>query len=202
MSADVLSRAIEPFYTTKPAGSGTGLGLSMVYGFARQSGGRFEIDSEERAGTTVRLYLPVAPEHTPAEATRDSPATDLPLGTEKILVVEDDPDVREIAVAALSSLGYQVIQAGDGPAAVTVAADIDDLDLLLTDVVLPKGMSGPVVSEEIKRLFPGIKVLFMSGYSGDALLEHGALRPGIELLSKPYSKSALARRVRSVLDRR
>ncbi len=202
MSADVLSRAIEPFYTTKPAGSGTGLGLSMVYGFARQSGGRFEIDSEEGAGTTVRLYLPVAPEHTRAEAPRDSPATDLPLGTERILVVEDDPDVREIAVAALSSLGYQVIQAGDGPTAVTVAADIDDLDLLLTDVVLPKGMSGPVVSEEIKRLFPGIKVLFMSGYSGDALLEHGALRPGIELLSKPYSKSALARRVRSVLDRR
>lgn len=202
MPPEILGRAVEPFYTTKPAGSGTGLGLSMVYGFARQSGGRFEIDSEEGVGTTVRLLLPVAPERALTEVPKEKAVTDLPQGTERVLVVEDDPDVREIAVAALSSLGYQVTQASDGPAAVRAAARLEGLDLLLTDVVLPKGMSGPDVSEEITRLFPGTKVLFMSGYSGDALMEHGALRPGIELLSKPYSKVLLARRVRSVLDQR
>ena len=200
MPPDVLSRAIEPFYTTKSTGAGTGLGLSMVYGFAGQSGGQFEIDSKEGVGTTVRLLLPATSSAAVIQPPREIPSDALPEGNEKLLVVEDDPDVRDIAVAALSSLGYHVTQAGDGPTAVALAASLTDLDMLVTDVVLPRGMSGPDVSVEIRRLFPRAKVLFMSGYSGDALLEHGALRPGIELLSKPYSKTALAKRVRSILD--
>ncbi|NQV79086.1 MAG: response regulator, partial [Alphaproteobacteria bacterium] len=201
MPPDVLSRAIEPFYTTKSTTAGTGLGLSMVYGFAGQSGGRFEIDSKEGAGTTVRLLLPATSSPKPTTVPKAISPQILPEGNEKLLVVEDDPDVREIAVAALSSLGYHVTQAGDGPTAVAVAAGLTDLDLLVTDVVLPRGMSGTDVSVEIRRLFPRVKVLFMSGYSGDALMEHGALRRGIELLSKPYSKAALATRVRSILDK-
>ncbi len=198
MAPEVRDRAFEPFFTTKEVGKGTGLGLSMVYGFVAQSGGQVTIESEAGKGTTVRLLLPRAPDDAPrATGTIVMPQERLLTGIETILVVEDDAEVRRIAVSMLEDLGYQVLQAADAAAALAVTAAAAKIDLLLTDAVLPQGLSGRELAETIRARRPGTKVLYMSGYGGgpDGLIEEGA-----RVLSKPFRKSDLALTVRSILD--
>ena len=202
MSPEVMNRAFEPFFTTKPTGVGTGLGLSQVYGFARQSGGHIRIYSEIGEGTTVKLYFPrlTGTPDIPAWSAREVPA---PAGSrdgrETVLVVEDDPQVNQLAVEALEERGYQVLSAPDGAAALQLLEDAQ-IDLLLTDVVLPGGMNGRQLSEEIQRLRPGIKVLYVTGYTRNAIIHQGRLDPDIELLTKPFTAEALTRKVRQILD--
>jgi signal transduction histidine kinase len=201
MSKEVVERALEPFYTTKPVGQGTGLGLSMVYGFVKQSNGHIKIYSEQGHGTTVKLYLPAAE----AERDDDRPATaqsELPMAKqgEVVLVVEDDPMVLRLAVQLLTRLGYQTVEAHNGPAAIPILEQDGRIDLLFTDVVLPKGMNGAQLALEAQKRRPGLKVLYMSGYTANAIIHHGVLDQGVHLLTKPFRKLELAHKVRQVLD--
>ena len=198
MSRDVLDRAFDPFFTTKEPGRGTGLGLSMVYGFARQSGGHVLIDSAPGRGTDVRVYLPRMDE--PEDhAGRDT--DEAPVGTERILLVEDNQMVRDHTEALLASLGYQVLAVPDGHEAIRWLRDGLRPDLLLTDVILPGTLTGRDVADEAQRQLPGIRILFTSGYTGNVLLTRGRLPPGVDLLRKPYRRRDLAERVRVSLDR-
>jgi PAS domain S-box-containing protein len=195
-----LGRVFEPFFTTKEKGKGTGLGLSMAYGFVKQSGGHVAIQSEPGRGTTVRLYLPRAAqdgEARPQGAGR--PATPVSGGAETILLVEDDPLVREFARSQLASLGYTVLQAQDGAQALQLLAGPQPVDLLFTDVVMP-GMSGRELAERARRQRPGLRVLYASGYPEDAIMHDGRLEAGVQLLAKPYRRDELARRIRQALD--
>jgi CheY-like chemotaxis protein len=199
MEADVADRAFEPFFTTKEVDEGSGLGLSMVYGFARQSGGHVKIFSAENHGTSVWLCLPRAETAEPAAVPVATPSQ-LPRGHETILAVEDNAAVREVVVTQLESLGYRVVPAEDGPAALRLLAEIADIDLLFTDLVMPNGLSGRHLAEEVVRLRPGTRVLFTSGYpswAGKLVVEFGPEGP---LLQKPYKKKQLAEKVREVLD--
>lgn len=200
MPVDVQQKAFEPFFTTKQKGKGSGLGLSMVYGFARQTGGQVRIYSEPEAGTTIRLYIPRADVET---YTRQAPAasSSLQSGTEQILVLEDDELVRRHTVNSLRNLGYDVTECANGPAALTYFEAEERFDLLLTDVMLPGGMTGKQVADEAVKHAPDLKVLFMSGYTQNAIVHHGRLDPGVELLSKPFRMADLARKVREVLDK-
>ncbi len=200
MAPDVMARAVEPFFTTKDVGEGTGLGLSMVHGFAMQSGGELVILSEEGRGTTTKLYLPRASGEVDPAAARI--AVDAKGGKgETVLVVEDDSDVRELAKTALESLGYRVRTAADAQAGLAALEAAPRIDLLFSDVVLPGAMSGPELAREATRRFPDLKVLFMSGYVEGALHAGTSLRDDADLLTKPFRKRDLARRVRAVLDR-
>jgi PAS domain S-box-containing protein len=201
IAPEVLDHVFEPFFTTKEVGKGSGLGLSMVYGFAKQSGGHIKIYSEVGQGTTVRLYLPraVSSEEEAAQ-TGEAAGSTPPRGDETILVVEDDPDVRSYVVTVLKVFGYNILEAEDGPAALTMLAGRPRLDLLLTDVVLPKDMNGRRVAEEVRKLYPEVRVLFTSGYTENAIVHNGTLDEDAELLAKPYTRETLARRVRTVLD--
>jgi signal transduction histidine kinase len=195
MTRDVLAKAFDPFFTTKPVGKGTGLGLSMVYGFAKQSGGHAMIDSESGQGTIVRLYLPRT---TGSEVVPEPDATDREAarGDETILLVEDNDLVRAHTEAMLRGLGYSVLAAADGPAALDVLQAGAVPDLLLTDVVLPGGMSGRDLADAAARLVPGLRVLFTSGYPGNVLLENGRMGAGVELVGKPFRRAQLAARIR------
>jgi PAS domain S-box-containing protein len=199
MSADVLACAFEPFFTTKRDGHGSGLGLSMVYGFARQSGGQVKIYSEPGHGTTVRIYLPRADGEAPG-ARSSGAAEDLPRGDETILVLEDDDLVRGHTVASLHSLGYTVLEASLGSQALDILRGSARVDLLLTDVVLPGSASGRVVATAAVALRPTLRVLYMSGYTENSIIHHGRLDPGVELLSKPFRLGQLASKIRAVLD--
>ncbi len=203
MSPETLERAFEPFFSTKEPGKGTGLGLAMVYGFVAQSGGFARIYSEEGIGTTVKLFLPcvASDEINPVDSQiKDAPARQrLPRGSEKILIVEDDEDVLAFTAAVLSGLGYQVLTVSGGNDAISLIEQNNDIDLLLTDVVMP-GINGEELSLRAKEVQPELKVLFMSGYTENALMNKNRLKPGIQLLSKPFSRYSLASRVRSVLD--
>jgi PAS domain S-box-containing protein len=194
-----LSRVFEPFFTTKAVGKGTGLGLSMVYGFIKQSNGVIRIYSEVGMGTTVRLYLPrtgAVPEAAPEPV-----AGEMPRGRERIIAVEDDPQVRDGVVEQLRSLGYTVFEANSGEAALAmlVAADAP-FDLLLTDVVMPGRLGGKGLADEVARRWPQMAIVFMSGYSEDAITHEGRLDPGVRLLTKPFRKHDLATMVRKALD--
>ena len=193
------ARVIEPFFTTKGVGEGSGLGLSMVFGFVSQSGGHLEIDSEEGAGTTVHVYIPRSEGEAPRSRLPDA-VESLPHGGETVLVVEDEPDVREYAVEVLSDLGYRVLAAVDGVQAVGILEAEARIDVLFSDVVMPGGLSGREVADRAILLHPGIAVLFASGYSKDVLLDEGRLRPGVHLLSKPYGPGDVARAIRTLLD--
>ncbi len=201
MSKATVERAFDPFFTTKAPGQGTGLGLSMVYGFVKQSGGHAKIYSEEGHGTTVRLYLPRAfasgAEHTAAST--DIPAPPASKG-ETILVVEDDPGVLDFEREALASAGYRVLEARDGAEALERLEANPAIEMLLTDVVLPGGMNGRQVAEAVRERRPEIKVLFATGYTRNAIVHHGRLDPGVVLLSKPFSSDELLRAVRRILD--
>jgi CheY-like chemotaxis protein len=199
MAADVVERAFEPFFTTKGVGKGSGLGLSMIYGFAKQSRGHLKIYSEVGHGTTVRLYLPRGKAlETAAAATAAS--TESQRGTETILVVEDDPDVRQLAVTQLRSVGYKVLEAPDGASAISLLGSEARVDLLFTDVVMPGGMTGQQLAQKARRQRPQLKVLFTSGYTPESVVHQGKLDAGIHLLSKPYRRDGLARKIREVLD--
>ncbi|MCH8999350.1 MAG: type II toxin-antitoxin system prevent-host-death family antitoxin [Proteobacteria bacterium] len=200
MAPEVIEHVFEPFFTTKGVGKGSGLGLSMVYGFIKQSGGHIAIHSEVGRGTTVALYLPKAAALDEEKAAAERKPKALPRGEETVLVVEDDPDVRSFVTNALRGLGYDVLEADDGPSVLSLLDDMPEIDLLVSDVVLPGGMNGLQIAEAIRKLRPRIKVLFTSGYAQSAIVHHGQLDEGVELLAKPFTREALARRVREVLD--
>jgi len=197
MPVAVRDRVFEPFFTTKgEAGKGSGLGLSMVYGFVKQSGGHIKIYSEEGHGTTIRLYLPPA---RLVESVPAPPVAPILNGHETILVVEDDVLVRDFVVAQLRGLGYTTIAAGDGREALSHVLSGAAFDLLFTDVIMPGGINGRELAEEVTRHRPRTRVLYTSGYTGSAIIHHGRLDQGVLLLSKPYRKSELARMVRIAL---
>ena len=199
MTPDVLARVFEPFFTTKPDGKGTGLGLAMVFGFVKQSGGHVKIYSEPGEGTTVRLYLPRAVGALPSMI-RSSLPSELPRGTATVLVVEDEPDVREIAVAILVDLGYRVLEAANGEEALHMfGANAAAIDLLLTDVVLPGKVRGREIAERVTAMRPEIKVIYMSGYTETSILHHGLLGEGVQLITKPFKREELAHRIAGVL---
>jgi len=196
----IRDRVFEPFFTTKAVGKGTGLGLSMVYGFVKQSGGHIKISSEEGQGTTIEIHLPRSGE---AAATSEASAASAPQGGhETILVVEDDPLVRHYAVTQLQSLGYATISAAMGPEALGLVDRGAKFDVLFTDVIMPGGMNGRQLADEIAKLRPGIPVLFTSGYSESAIAHNGQLDPEVALLAKPYRKPDLARMICEALARR
>jgi PAS domain S-box-containing protein len=200
MSKEILARAFEPFYTTKAEGRGTGLGLSMVYGFVKQSGGHVTIYSEPGHGTTVKLYFP---RFTGAkEETTTQPALWVPKASrgEVILVVEDNDDVRAYSVMILNELGYGVLEAPDAIAALEVLRRAARVDLLFTDVILP-GDNGRILADTARAERPGLRVLYTTGYSRNAIVHHGRLDSGVNLISKPFTFEQLAARVRDVLDR-
>jgi PAS domain S-box-containing protein len=195
--AAIRDRVFDPFFTTKGVGKGTGLGLSMVYGFVKQSNGHIKIYSEEGHGTTIKIYLPRAGAQ--ADEAAVQPTATLEGGAETILVVEDDPLVRNYVAAQLTSLGYTAITAANATEALVRIDDGEPFDLLFTDVIMPGSINGRQLAEEALRRRPGIAVLFTSGYTENAIVHHGRLDPGVLLLAKPYRKSDLARMVRTAL---
>ncbi|MBI1776290.1 MAG: PAS domain S-box protein [Proteobacteria bacterium] len=200
MPPEVLERVFEPFFTTKEPGKGTGLGLSMIYGYANQSGGHLSIYSEVGLGTTVSILLPRSRTDAAASAVIE-PAPGLPSrASETILVVEDDPDVRALTLAFLQELGYRTLDAGSAAEALKILGAGHDIDLLLSDVVLPGRESGTELAAQAYALRPDLKVMFMSGYTREAMIHEGRLDPGVVLLHKPFSKHQLVDKVRSVLD--
>ena len=189
MSHAVQDKVFEPFFTTKEVGKGSGLGMSMVYGFVKQSGGHIKIYSEEGHGTTIKLYLPPARGQVEVEAPAPEPVR---RGSEVILVVEDDQLVRNYVVTQLGSLGYKTIAVPDARAALALVDKGEKFDLLFTDVIMPGGMNGRQLADEVQKRRPGIKVLYTSGYTENAIVHHGRLDEGVLLLAKPYRKAQLA----------
>jgi CheY-like chemotaxis protein len=188
----------EPFFTTKEHGKGTGLGLSIVYGIVSQSGGWIAVDSAEDRGTTFRIHFPRV--ERPAVAAEAAPDSPVPGGTETILLVEDETEVRRFAALSLRNLGYQVIEASSGEEALRLYQDhTEPINLLLTDVVMP-GMTGVELAKQLQSLDSGVKVIFASGYADSTILRHGVLDAGVSLLQKPYTPSVLAGEVRKALD--
>jgi PAS domain S-box-containing protein len=200
MSAETRARAFEPFFTTKPEGQGTGLGLSMVYGFIKQSGGHVELYSEVGHGTTVKLYLPRT--HEAAEAPDGRGRAPIAGGTETVLIVEDDAAVRAVVADQLTALGYTVLLAGDAASAWQMLEGGARPDLLFTDVVMPGSLSSPELVRKARERMPALGVLFTSGYTQNAIVHGGRLDAGVELLSKPYRREELAQRIRAILDSR
>ncbi len=199
MSKETLARVFEPFYTTKEVGKGTGLGLSMIYGFAKQSGGHVTIYSEEGQGTTVKLYFPRYLGQSEGAGTSASLKAPTSSEGEVVLVVEDNEDVRAYSTLILGELGYEVLEADDADAALAILKSDRRIDLLFTDVVLP-GKSGRVLADAAAELRPGLKVLFTTGYSRNAIVHQGRLDAGVQLISKPFTFEQLATRVRDLLD--
>ena len=200
MSAEVKARVFEPFFSTKEVGQGTGLGLSTCYGIIKQSGGHISVYSELARGATFKIYLPQVDQETKIRLQRrDSPA--LPCGTETILLVEDDPALREMAATLLRRLGYNVLAAANGIEALSLKQqrDIGHVDLLFTDVVMPH-MSGKELAERVKALYPHTKILFTSAYTENSIIHQGVLNKGMALLQKPFTPSALAHKLRELLD--
>jgi len=199
MDPVTLTHVFEPFFTTKPMGKGTGLGLSTVYGIVKQSGGGIRVESEPGRGTSVRIYLPA----TEADRSRQGGrlmASNVAGGLETILVAEDEPDLRELTRIFLESYGYKVLEAGSAEEAIRTAEGFGKpIHLLLTDVIMP-GMSGPQLAEKILCQNPNTKIVYMTGYTDDMIVQHRVLEPGVQLLQKPFTKSELALKVRSTLD--
>jgi CheY-like chemotaxis protein len=201
MSEETLGRAFEPFYTTKEPGQGTGLGLSQVYGFVKQSGGHVKIYSEPGQGTTIKIYLPRY--HGNAVAAEEEPDATVAEGdtTETILVVEDDADLRTYITDVLRDLNYRVLSASSAQAALTILLqDQPKIHLLLTDVVMP-GINGRELGKRAAQMRPGLKILYMTGYSRNAVVHQGRLDNGVDLVEKPISQARLALKIREILDR-
>jgi signal transduction histidine kinase/CheY-like chemotaxis protein len=201
MAPDVIAKAFDPFFTTKPIGMGTGLGLSMIYGFAKQSGGSAYIYSEVGEGALICVYLPRhagESEHPEAETQRDAVlrAED----GETVLVIDDEPTVRMLITEVLSDLGYTAMEAGDGAAGLKVLNSDVRIDLLVTDVGLPGGMNGRQVADAARSFRPDLKILFITGYAENAVLNHGHLDPGMHVMTKPFAMEALAGRIRGLIE--
>lgn len=200
MPPDVLRRAFEPFFTTKPTGQGTGLGLSMAYGFVKQSGGEIVLHSEQGKGSSVRIYLPRSRS---APVASDEPSSQLPLagGLETILVVEDEADVRSSTCGILSVLGYEVLEAGSAAEAAEIIEGGRHIDLVFTDVIMPGPVSSLQLGEIVRRHLPECQVLYTSGYAEGVLAHEGKLDSSVHLLQKPYHPDALSARIRHLLRR-
>ena len=201
MDQITLERAFEPFFTTKEIGKGTGLGLSQVYGFVRQSSGHVRIYSECGEGTSVKLYLPRYSGSD--EESRDQPSprhSPRAIGEEIILVAEDDEALRSYTVQILAELGYHVIEASDGVAALEIIRARKDINLLFTDIVMPGGLNGRQLADQAQHLRPGLKVLFTTGYTRNAVVHHGRIDRGVHLIAKPFSFEELAAKIRTLLD--
>ncbi|MFK3798740.1 response regulator [Pseudomonas sp. NPDC088444] len=202
MSSEVVKRAFDPFFTTKPIGMGTGLGLSMIYGFARQSGGGVQIKSTLGRGSQICIYLPahsdvpVVTEHAPVP----DPDARLGAGGETVLVVDDEPSVRVLVAEVLTDQGYRVLEADTGASALEILNTRQAIDLLVSDVGLPGGMNGRQLADAARTLRPGLKVLFVTGYAENAALDKGRLEPGMHVLTKPFSIPALSERVKGLLE--
>jgi CheY-like chemotaxis protein len=196
ISAEDLQHVFEPFYTTKEQGKGTGLGLAMVFGFVKQSCGHVTIYSEPGDGTTVKLYLPrYDGEPGIQSATKANPAMNAKATAATILLVEDNALVRRYAEDQLVAMGYTVLAAENGPQAMDIVRQRDDIDLLFTDVVMPGGMGGRQLADAARALRPGLRVLYTSGYTENAIVHAGRLDPGVLLLGKPYRRAELARKI-------
>jgi PAS domain S-box-containing protein len=200
MTPEILAKVFDPFFTTKPEGKGTGLGLSMVYGFVKQSDGHIRIYSEPGSGTTVRIYLPRSLQDEEDDAGLEISSTPVTGGSETVLVVEDDEAVREITVTLLTELGYRVLKARDADSGFAIVESGVPIDLLFTDVVMPGKLKSRDLANKAKERLPHIGILFTSGYTENAIVHGGRLDPGIQLLSKPYTRDALARKIRQVLE--
>jgi PAS domain S-box-containing protein len=202
MSKETVAKAFDPFFTTKEIGQGTGLGLSQVYGFLKQSGGHAKIYSEPGEGSTVKLYLPRLAGAELKSSEEPKPAAAIASGgSETILLVEDDSDVRAFTTEMLGDAGYRVLAAPDGPAALRMLDETREVDLLFTDVGLPNDMNGRQLADEARRRRPRLRVLFTTGYARNAIVHHDRLDPGVDLIAKPYTQTALAAKVREVLNR-
>jgi PAS domain S-box-containing protein len=200
MPREVLARALDPFFTTKEAGRGTGLGLSMAYGFMRQSNGSLRITSEEGRGTTVSLYFPASDSDIPARASTTLPAQARLAGSETILVVEDQPDIAALATAILTASGYRVMSAPNGDAALAILDRGDRFDLLFSDLIMPGAINGVMLARTARERFPGIRVLLATGFAAEVVDRDGAFAGEFEILGKPYRRGELLARVRDVLD--
>jgi CheY-like chemotaxis protein len=198
MTSEVKKRIFEPFFTTKGKGKGTGLGLSTVYGIVKQSGGNIWVYSEPGQGTTCKIYLPQVDE--PLEEIKEKMLGEVPRGRETILIVEDEEVVRKLAVKLLQRQGYKVLEASDGGKALILCEEFKaPIHLILTDVVMP-GMSGRKLVDRLKPIHPEMKILYMSGYTDNAILQHGVLEPGTNFIQKPFTVESLPRKVREVLN--
>jgi signal transduction histidine kinase len=200
MSPDVIAHAFEPFYTTKPMGQGTGLGLSMIYGFARQSGGQIRIYSELGKGTTMCLYLPRHDQNVAVDERSAAPSEARPSGDgEVVLVIDDEPTIRMLIADVLEELGYSIMEASDGPSGMRVLQSDARIDLLITDVGLPNGMNGRQVADAARQMRPNLKVLFITGYAENAVVGNGHLGKGMQLIAKPFEMNALVRKIRELV---
>jgi CheY-like chemotaxis protein len=200
MPPEVVERVFEPFFTTKEVGRGTGLGMSMVYGFVKQSRGHVKIYSEVGHGTSIKLYLPRADAAVADAVVTNGHAEVNPGGSETILVVEDSATVRGVAVGLLRGLGYTVLEAEDGHAALAILKQPVAIDLLFTDLIMPNGINGQELLRRARELRPGLKAMFTSGYSEQFLQDRSSAEASVPLLNKPYRKHALAEAIRGVLD--
>jgi CheY-like chemotaxis protein len=199
---DIIAKAFDPFFTTKDVGHGTGLGLSQVYGFVKQSNGHVKIYSEPGEGTTVKIYLPRV--HSEVAETEEAPVREPARGrrSEVILLVEDDEDVRNYSSETLRELGYHAIEAANARAAIQMLETHPEVAVLFTDVGLPGGMNGRQLAEEARKGRPNLKVLFTTAYARNAIVHDGRLDPGVELLPKPFTQAALGEKLRDIIDAR
>ena len=200
MSAEVAARAFDPFFTTKPIGQGTGLGLSMIYGFARQSNGHATIDSKLDRGTSVKLYLPRHHGQLLAADASGVIASQHAATGETVLVVEDEPVVRSVILEMLGEQGYRTIEAADGPSGLRLLCMNEQVDLLITDVGLP-GMNGRQLADLARETRPDLKIIFITGYAESVAIADGFLQPGMEMITKPFDLDHLSRRIRAMISR-
>jgi CheY-like chemotaxis protein len=199
MTADVIEKIFDPFFTTKPLGQGTGLGLSMIYGFVRQSGGQVRVYSEVGKGTTMCMYFP----RFAGEISEDERAEDIETDRgdgETVLVVDDEPAIRMVITEVLSEVGYRVIEAEDGPSGLRILQAGGRIDLLITDVGLPGGLNGRQVADAARAIRTDLKVLFITGFAENALIGNGHLDAGMSVITKPFVNTALANKVRQLID--
>ena len=201
MTHEVVRQVFEPFFTTKEVGKGSGLGLSMVYGFAEQSGGGVTVESELHMGTSVTIYLPKAESIVPDRLEETAVHRFMPGGEELILVVDDEDDVRETVIALLHELGYKTLEAANGPAALEIVKNTDNIDMLLSDVRMPGGLHGPALAKLVRKVRPDIKVMFTSGYAESNTMQSSDMVAGAEMLPKPYRNEELAIKIRLMLDK-
>ena len=200
MTPEVAAKAFDPFFTTKPIGQGTGLGLSMIYGFARQSGGQVRIYSEVGKGTTMCIYLPRHDTGPEAETAREAVAAKREGDGETVLVIEDEPTIRMLIVEVLEDAGYKALQAWDGPAGMKILQSSAQIDLLITDVGLPGGMNGRQIADAARVVRRGLKVLFITGYAENAAIGNGILDTGMHIVTKPFAIDDLSRKIREIIE--
>jgi CheY-like chemotaxis protein len=199
MSAQVAARAFDPFFTTKPIGQGTGLGLSMIYGFARQSNGHVTLDSKLGRGTSVRLYLPRYDGGIAAQQVSAVRAAKHSSAGETVLVVEDEPVVRGVILEMLAEQGYRTLEAIDGLSGLRILRTKQRIDLLVTDVGLP-GINGRQLADQARETRPGLKILFITGYAESVAMSDGFLEEGMEMITKPFELDNLSRRIRAMIS--